>query len=67
MMGFGDDVADEVEEEEEEDFIRASKVASAQSIPDFIAAWEPLTLGTFKNPAVSPIRAPPGKINLGRD
>ena len=36
-------------------------------MPDFMAVWVPLILGTLRNPAESPIRAPPGKKSLGRD
>ena len=36
-------------------------------IPDFIALCIPLILGTFKNPAESPIKRPPGKVNFGID
>ena len=32
-----------------------------------MAAWVPLILGTFRNPAPSPISAPPGKVSLGMD
>ena len=39
--------------------------ASAASIPDFMALWVPFILGTFKNPAVQPIKQPPGKVSLG--
>ena len=39
----------------------------ARGMPDFIAVWLPLILGTLRNPAVSPIRTPPGNVNLGSD
>ena len=39
----------------------------AASMPDFIAMWVPLTLGTLRKPAVSPISTPPGKDSLGTD
>ena len=43
----------------------ASNAASAATMPDFIAVCVPLILGTLRKPAVSPIRAPPGKVELG--
>ena len=43
----------------------AANTASAQTMPDFIAVWVPLILGTLRKPAVSPISAPPGKHQLG--
>ena len=46
---------------------RAWKAASAARIPDFMAVWVPLILGTLRKPAVQPIRAPPGKTTLGMD
>ncbi len=45
----------------------ASATASAASMPDFIAVWLPLIFGTFRNPAESPISAPPGKVSFGID
>jgi hypothetical protein len=42
-----------------------SKIASAATIPDFIAVCEPLILGTLRKPAEQPINAPPGNVNLG--
>ena len=45
----------------------ASNAASAASMPDFIAVWLPLILGTLRKPAVSPISAPPGKTSFGSD
>ena len=45
----------------------ATASASAASMPDFMAAWVPLILGTFRNPAASPIKAPLGKVSFGMD
>ena len=36
-------------------------------MPDFIAVWLPLILGTLRKPAASPTMTPPGKLNLGMD
>ena len=52
---------------DDESDITASYAASAASIPDFIALCVPFILGTFRNPAAQPIRAPPGKTNFGID
>lgn len=45
--------------------VNAANAASAASIPDFIALCVPLIFGTFKNPAVQPIKQPPGKVSFG--
>ena len=52
-------------EEEKFSSVMASKAHSAASIPDFIAVWVPLILGTFINPGLQPIRSPPGNANFG--
>jgi len=44
-----------------------AKTVSAATMPDFIAVWLPLIFGTLRNPAVSPISAPPGKSTSGID
>jgi len=36
-------------------------------MPDIMAVCVPLILGTFRNPAEQPMRAPPGKVSLGMD
>jgi hypothetical protein len=36
-------------------------------IPDFMAVWVPLILGTLRKPAEHPISAPPGKTGFGID
>src|SRR2546430_1563444 len=45
----------------------AANAASAPSIPVFIALGPPLIRGTLRNPAPSPMSAPPGKPSLGSD
>jgi len=52
-------------EEEKFSSVIASNAHSAASIPDFIAVWVPLILGTFINPGLQPMRRPPGNANLG--
>lgn len=52
-------------EEEDSALARASNADSAASMPVFMALCVPLTFGTFMNPALHPIRAPPGNANLG--
>jgi hypothetical protein len=52
---------------DDESDVITSYAASAASMPDFIAVCVPFILGTFRNPAVQPIRAPPGKTNFGID
>ena len=47
--------------------IIASTVASAANIPDFIALWVPLILGTLTMPALHPKNIPPGKSRLAQD
>ena len=44
-----------------------ANTASAATMPDFIAVWLPLIFGTLRNPALSPISAPPGKSSRGID
>ena len=41
--------------------VRRAKMVSAATIPDFIAVWLPLILGTFRKPAEQPISAPPAR------
>ena len=41
--------------------LKGACAASAASIPDFIALWDPLIRGTLTKPAEQPISAPPGK------
>lgn len=43
----------------------SGKIASAATMPLFIALWTPFSLATFIRPAVQPIRQPPGKATLG--
>ena len=43
------------------------KMASAASIPLFIAVWVPLIFGTFMKPGLQPINKPPGKVSFGTD
>ena len=45
----------------------AAAMASAASMPDFIAVWLPLMRGTLTKPAEQPASAPPGKASLGTD
>ena len=45
--------------------LKASNALSAASIPLFMALCVPLTFGTFRNPGLQPISAPPGKASLG--
>lgn len=52
---------------EDSPLVIAANVASAAKLPDFMALWVPLIFGTFKNPAVHPIRQPPGNDSLGMD
>ena len=47
--------------------IIASTTASAPNIPDFIALWVPLILGTLTIPALQPIKRPPEKARSGHD
>ncbi len=42
-------------------------MVSAATMPDFIAVWLPLILGTLTKPAAQPISAPPGKSSRGID
>lgn len=43
------------------------KMASAASMPLFIAVWVPLIFGTFMKPGLQPISSPPGKVSFGMD
>jgi hypothetical protein len=45
--------------------VRASYALSAATIALFIALCVPLILGTFMNPGLQPINAPPGNASLG--
>ncbi len=45
----------------------ASNTASPHNMPDFMAVCEPLIFAKFKKPASSPIKQPPGKVNLGNE
>lgn len=45
--------------------LRASNADSAANMPVFMALCVPLTFGTFMNPGLHPIRAPPGKASFG--
>ena len=46
-------------------FLKSLKIASAASIPVFMALWEPLTFATFRNPAEQPASIPPGNVSFG--
>lgn len=47
--------------------VTLGKMASAASMPLFIAVWVPLIFGTFMKPGLQPISSPPGKVSFGID
>lgn len=47
--------------------VTLGKMASAASMPLFIAVWVPLIFGTFMKPGLQPMSIPPGKVSFGID
>lgn len=47
--------------------VTLGKMASAASMPLFMAVWVPLIFGTFMKPGLQPISSPPGNVSFGMD